>query len=130
MRVPKNVGNLISALCDLCSTGNSENTHGSAKDLILGLPGARYRKTSYGPCRFGGWKRRRSRLHILNKHTELKFLIDTGADVSVIPLLRNIRKLKTGEKKPELFGPYINTYDQHILKVSLGKRKKFCWKVG
>ncbi|XP_062540807.1 uncharacterized protein LOC134208874 [Armigeres subalbatus] len=68
------------------------------------------------------------RLKIADTITNRSFLIDTGADVSVIP-----RNSALGRVKPttlKLFaanGTQIQVYGEALLKVSLGLRREFLW---
>nr|VZI23142.1 unnamed protein product [Spirometra erinaceieuropaei] len=77
--------------------------------------------TAAGPSRL-------SRLFYINdKSSGLRFLVDTGAEVSVIPPLRRHRL------KPSLFSlqaansTTISTYGQRSLTLDLGLRRRFHW---
>ncbi|KAK5639259.1 hypothetical protein RI129_011751 [Pyrocoelia pectoralis] len=68
-----------------------------------------------------------SRLFIHDKETGMKFLIDSGADVSVMP--PNKYKKKTVHQRT-LFaanGTPINTYGEQLLSLDLGLRRTFRW---
>lgn len=68
------------------------------------------------------------RLKIVDQRSQQQFLIDTGADVSVIP-----RGLHSADVKPttvQLFaanGTIINVYGEVMLNVQLGLRRDFLW---
>lgn len=67
------------------------------------------------------------RLFIKDKGTNTQFLIDTGAEISVIP---PIPQEKRSVGKLELFaanGTKIKTYGQKLLKLDLGLRRAFDW---
>lgn len=66
------------------------------------------------------------RLFIRDNYSKLKFLIDTGADVSVIP----VNLFRTYKVNPQLTlnaanGSTINTYGTKLLKLNLGLRRDF-----
>lgn len=69
------------------------------------------------------------RLIILDKNSGLNFLVDTGADISVIARDR----VRDFELKPESYKLYaannsvINTYGQRNLTLDLGLRRKLSW---
>lgn len=68
-----------------------------------------------------------NRLQIYDPASNITFLIDTGADLSVIP--RSISDHSTSTAK-HLFaanGSPINTYGERLLKVSLNLRREFFW---
>ncbi|GBP17365.1 hypothetical protein EVAR_70487_1 [Eumeta japonica] len=69
-----------------------------------------------------------ARLIIYDKHTNVKFLIDTGADVSVVPPKAADRKSQ--HNTPTFFaanGSPIKTFGQRRLSLSLGLRRSLTW---
>lgn len=69
-----------------------------------------------------------NRLKINDKSTNISYLIDTGADVSVMPFNRSAGKCKPTQMK--LFaanGTVIKVYGETTLKVNLGLRREFIW---
>lgn len=73
-----------------------------------------------------------SRLFIHDALSHLSYLIDTGADVSIIPPTRNERKqrLRPNERQFQLYaanGTPIETYGQKMLTMNLGLRRRFQW---
>lgn len=69
-----------------------------------------------------------SRLHIFDKSTKLSFLIDTGADVSVVPAPSTNRLPPTGFKLLAANSSKIDTYGHKCLTLDLGLRREFLWK--
>lgn len=70
-----------------------------------------------------------SRLFIFDQHTKMKFLVDSGSDVSCIPAPKVSQTLKPDPL--ELFAANdsrIHTYGTKLLDVDLGLRRKFTWK--
>ncbi|UYV82733.1 hypothetical protein LAZ67_22000691 [Cordylochernes scorpioides] len=70
---------------------------------------------------------RKSRLFVTDAKTGMRFLIDSGADVSHIPFQGN----GTPTEDIQLYasnGSLIPTYGFQILEVDLGLRKKFKWR--
>jgi cleavage and polyadenylation specificity factor subunit 1 len=68
------------------------------------------------------------RLFVKDPLTKLSFLIDTGADVSVIP---PTRKHLPVDREVQLFaanGTTINTYGMKDLAISLGLCRSFRWR--
>lgn len=69
-----------------------------------------------------------TRLFITDTTTNIEYLIDTGADISIIPATAK-QKLN----KPDDYKLYtansttINTYGKKIETVNLGLRRKFVW---
>lgn len=69
-----------------------------------------------------------SRLLVLDKDSGLRFLVDTGADISLLP-----RNRISKAKQPSNFhlfaanGSRINTYGSKILTLNLGLRRVFKW---
>lgn len=73
-----------------------------------------------------------SRLQIKEKQTGLRFLVDTGADISVIPKneLRPKNKTFEPQSKIKLFaanGSIINTYGTKTMTLDLGLRRSYIW---
>lgn len=69
------------------------------------------------------------RLLIRDPLSRLTFLIDTGADISVLPPTPSER-LKQGTSVFQLFaanGTSIPTYGTRLVKVALGLRREFSW---
>ena len=68
------------------------------------------------------------RLHITDKKSGLRFLIDTGADISLIPKKRSDKTIK--QSPIQLFtaneGP-IRTYGEKLLTLDLGLRRPLSW---
>lgn len=74
-----------------------------------------------------------SRLFIFDNQTKTRYLIDTGADVSIIPPTNNERQQQPcqKEKRLQLFaanGTPIDTYGQRQITLHLGLRRQFKWK--
>lgn len=68
------------------------------------------------------------RLKIADTITNRSFLIDTGADVSVIPKDSNLVRVKpTTIRLFAANGTPIKVYGEALLKVSLGLRREFLW---
>lgn len=68
------------------------------------------------------------RLKIADNITNRSFLIDTGADVSVIPKNSNLSRIKpTSIRLFAANGTPIEVYGEALLKVSLGLRREFLW---
>lgn len=68
-----------------------------------------------------------NRLIIYDQQTNLRFLIDTGADISVIPPQLKDRKKQSDIKLYAANGSKIDTYGDKVLSVSLGFRRNFQW---
>lgn len=73
-----------------------------------------------------------SRLFITDKISNITFLIDTGADVSIIPATTNSKSRATvsSEHEYSLYaanGTKINTFGQKNLTLNLGLRRPFKW---
>lgn len=69
-----------------------------------------------------------NRLFIVDPTSKIKFLIDTGADVSVLPAKPTDKKI--GPSKYNLFtadGTLIPTYGEKLISLSLGLRRNFQW---
>lgn len=67
------------------------------------------------------------RLVIRDSLTNLVFLIDTGADISVIPPRQSDRKNIQDIKLYAANQSKIDTYGERVLSVSLGFRRRFTW---
>ena len=68
------------------------------------------------------------RLKITDSTSCMQFLIDTGADVSVVP--RGLHSAKVKPTSLQLFaanGTPIKVYGEVLLKVNLGLRREFLW---
>ncbi|BHF67784.1 hypothetical protein SprV_0301081300 [Sparganum proliferum] len=71
---------------------------------------------------------RPSRLFYINdKSSGLRFLVDTGAEVSVIPLLRRHRLKPSQFSLQAANSTTISTYGQRSLTLDLGLRRRFQW---
>ncbi|GFT73364.1 transposon Ty3-I Gag-Pol polyprotein [Nephila pilipes] len=69
-----------------------------------------------------------NRLYLSDRTSRSKYLIDTGADVSVIPLTTASQHLPPASL--QLFaanGPVISTYGQQLVTLDLGLRRVFKW---
>lgn len=70
-----------------------------------------------------------SRLLITDKATGMRFLIDTGADVSVIPNRHAYKRVKcTNFKLYAANVSIIDTYGDHLLCLNLGFRRPYKWR--
>ena len=56
-----------------------------------------------------------------------KFLIDTGADISILPIVRNSDKLPTKFKLFSANNTGINTYGGTVLSLDIGLRRPIVW---
>ena len=66
------------------------------------------------------------RLFITDINSGIRLLVDTGADISVIPRTSSCH----APVKRQLYaanGTVINTYGEKLLELNLGLRRKFCW---
>lgn len=73
---------------------------------------------------------RHNRLFVTDADSKLKFLIDTGADISIVPPPANKNKPKptiTGNRLFAANGTPIDIYGSTNLSLNLGLRKKFTW---
>ncbi|XP_044016258.1 uncharacterized protein LOC122857847 [Aphidius gifuensis] len=69
-----------------------------------------------------------TRLHVMDKRTQIRFLIDSGSVVSVIP--RSTIKCNNIAGDFTLFAAnqtVIQTYGDHIINVDFGLRRPFMW---
>ena len=71
---------------------------------------------------------KQNRLIITDRETRIPFLIDTGADISVVPNTRRRHCTPTAYKLYAANGSTINTYGNKAIIVSLGLRRQFPWK--
>ena len=67
------------------------------------------------------------RLHILDRSTKLQFLIDTGADVSVLPATTTERRRKSDSFLSAANGSKISTHGTRLLTLDFGLRRSFAW---
>lgn len=68
------------------------------------------------------------RLHIYDRTSNCRFLIDTGSDVSIIPATRKERlRGPTSFRLHAANGTTIKTYESRFLTTDLGLRRRFCW---
>lgn len=66
------------------------------------------------------------RLFVFDSHNGLNFLIDTGADLSVIPhTIFKVNKIDQNFSLSAANGSVINTYGSKLIEVDLGLRRKF-----
>ena len=71
---------------------------------------------------------RELRLHVYDRKLDIKFLVDPGSIISLLP-----RSHSTGKTPSETLkltaanGSCINTYGQHVLTLDLGLRRAFSW---
>ena len=69
-----------------------------------------------------------ARLFITDKKTKVRYLIDTGADVSVLPA--TYKDKQNGAKKFTLFtasGAPLPTYGERLVNLQLGLRRNYHW---
>ena len=69
------------------------------------------------------------RLYVFDRQSRLKFLVDSGSDVSCLPPPKNTKKLHPDSL--ELFAANntrIQTFGTKLLNVDLGLRRRFNWK--
>uniref|UniRef100_A0A1S4HDH2 Peptidase A2 domain-containing protein n=2 Tax=gambiae species complex TaxID=44542 RepID=A0A1S4HDH2_ANOGA len=94
------------------------------------LPVSSVKKLDFRSSEIGevGGLRISRRLQIFDKSSGIRFLIDTGSDVSIIPASKIE---KTREPSPFLLhaanGTKIRTYGNKFVSVVLGLRRKFSW---
>lgn len=61
-------------------------------------------------------------------HSNIRFLIDTGSDVSIIPATKNDRlKGPTSFRLHAANGTVINTYESRFVSTDIGLQRRFCW---
>lgn len=71
---------------------------------------------------------RERRLHVFDRNTGLKFLVDSGSVVSLLPYTISRRKLTCEAPKfTAANGTSIKTYGQHVMTLNLGLRRAFTW---
>ncbi|BHF62840.1 hypothetical protein SprV_0200582600 [Sparganum proliferum] len=116
------VSNMCSALNSLQSARKQPYSHRRSKSLkrprqpIMAT-------TAAGPSR-------PSRLFYINdKSNDLHFLVDTGAEVSVIPPLRRHRLKPSQFSLQAANSTTVSTYGQWSLTLDLGLRRRFQWVV-
>jgi len=68
------------------------------------------------------------RLFIYDPDLDLWFLIDTGADVSIVPARHRDRVVKDSFKLYAANGTIIDTYGERSMQVSLGLRRACTWR--
>lgn len=68
-----------------------------------------------------------NRLVIYDKSCNLSFLIDTGADISLLPKRILVKPLSTDLKLFAANGTCINIYGSKIFTLALGLRCSFKW---
>lgn len=67
------------------------------------------------------------RLFVTDRSTKFDFLVDTGADVSVLPS-KSKSMSNCGESLRAANGSFIRTFGEKVLKIDLGLRREFKWK--
>ncbi|BHF67339.1 hypothetical protein SprV_0301036500 [Sparganum proliferum] len=113
------VSNMCSALNSLQSARKQPYSHRRSKSLKR--PRQPVMATTAGPSR-------PSRLFYINdKSSGLRFLVDTGAEVSVIPPLRRHRLKPSQFSLQAANSTTISTYGQRCLTLDLGLRRRFQW---
>lgn len=65
------------------------------------------------------------RLFVHDRKNNITFLIDTGADISVLPCDRHQKKVSPNYSLSAANGSYINTFGTKLLQVDLGLRRPF-----
>ncbi|XP_011864142.1 PREDICTED: uncharacterized protein LOC105560024 [Vollenhovia emeryi] len=70
---------------------------------------------------------KQKRLHVYDRTTGRKFLVDTGADVSIIPVSSTNRKSPTDLKLYSANNTAIKTYGEMRLTLNLGLRRPVTW---
>jgi len=68
-----------------------------------------------------------NRLTLLDKTSGRQFLIDTGADVSVIPAPITGRRMPSNFQLSAANSSKINTFGRKVLTLNLGLRRNFTW---
>lgn len=68
-----------------------------------------------------------SRLFVTDKSSKISFLVDTGADLSIIPPRAEDRNSISEYKLYAANGTTIKTYGQRLLTLNLGLRREFQW---
>ena len=66
-------------------------------------------------------------LHVFDPMTQLRFLIDTGAEVSVVPATSSDRSRPSTTNLKAANGSAIKTFGQRPLTLSLSLRRTFDW---
>ena len=61
-------------------------------------------------------------------NSKQQFLVDTGADLSVLPPLKSDNKSPSGLQLTAANGSVIQTYGQRLLTLDFGLRRPFSWK--
>lgn len=98
-------------------TDCSHNRH----EVVGKLTGPSQQVVHDGPCR-------NNRLIVADKRTGTRFLIDTGADISVLPKRRTDRNYSPATF--QLFaanGSIIDTFGEKRMNLNLGLRREFSW---
>ncbi|XP_033214030.1 uncharacterized protein LOC117171086 [Belonocnema kinseyi] len=67
------------------------------------------------------------RLLSRDKNSQKKFLIDTGADISILPIGKNLKKRSTSLKLSSANNSGIDTYGGTILSIDFGLRRPIVW---
>lgn len=68
------------------------------------------------------------RILIYDRSNNIKFLVDTGSDVSIVPARCKERQNRpTSIQLHAANGSSITVYGSRIIDIDLGLRKKFCW---
>lgn len=67
------------------------------------------------------------RLHVFDKNSGLKFLIDSGSDISCIPTPRNSKGIEPTNYLFAANNSRIPVYGSRILNLNIGLRRNFSW---
>ncbi|XP_039313497.1 uncharacterized protein LOC120359571 [Solenopsis invicta] len=68
-----------------------------------------------------------SRLHIYDRITGRQFLVDTGAEISILPAMPRDKKQPTEHKLFAANNTVIDTYGERRLTLDLGLRRPIAW---
>lgn len=64
-------------------------------------------------------------LFVFDKCSNMKYLVDTGSDISVIPKTSSFQHKHSSFKLFAANGSQINTYGQKLLRIDLGLKREF-----
>ncbi|XP_035210731.1 uncharacterized protein LOC118185052 [Stegodyphus dumicola] len=84
-------------------------------------------ESAASPAATGNINCRKFRLFIKDRKTGIKFLIDSGADISLIPADTKSKSTCTSYKLYAANGTEIPTFGSKVLTVDLGLRRPFQW---
>lgn len=69
-----------------------------------------------------------SRLFVMDSHSKKRFLIDTGADVSLLPPDKNVKNIPSDDYfLYAANNTRIKTYGERVMTLNLGLRRSFTW---